>query len=224
MPGRWEMCLRRQIRIFAAMIAVLGLSACGAAVNEPIAHSGSAVVKGEQPSVVYAKIARLVRMCWFKPSAPVLSKHIFYAKAPADGGSASIIIFEKSSQKKRGLQAYSIEFNKRIKATQNRTDKQTVAVCLGSKTLCRCKPAGHRGMKAVSRSPKALVVPAPDHVRASARPWGVLANSTPTSRDGGLIGFSSCRRSTGCFHRRLRLETATERIKLFGRTRLERPS
>ena len=116
-----------------ALFAAVVLAGCGGSTTEPLAHSGSAVVKGEQPAAVYAKIARLARTCWFKPGDPVLSKHTFYAQAPADGGSAAITIFEKGTRDKRGQKAYEIEFNRRIKATQIETVNRRLPYALAQK-------------------------------------------------------------------------------------------
>ena len=127
------MGLRFVFMRLAISAMAMALAGCGASTTEPTAHSGSAIVKGEQPAAVYANIARLARNCWFKPGDPVLSRHTFYAKAPADGSSANIIIFEKAAQNRRGQKAYEIEFNRRIKATQIETVNRRLPYALAQK-------------------------------------------------------------------------------------------
>ncbi len=124
----------RGIRNCAAVICIaMALAACGASTTDPIAHTGSAVVIGQKPSEVYTKIARLVRMCWFKPSDPVLSKHVFHATAPADGTKAVISIYEADNNRSRGRRAYSIEIKRRLKATQIETENRLLSYALAQK-------------------------------------------------------------------------------------------
>lgn len=127
------MVLRSTCKCAVVMCFTVGVAACGASTTEPIAHSGSAVVMGEQPTEVYAKIARLVRACWFKPSDPVLSRHIFHADVPADGTGAVISIYEADTKRSRGRRAYSITFKRRLKATQIETENRLLAYALAQK-------------------------------------------------------------------------------------------
>lgn len=175
LSGRRKMCVRRAAIVFGVLSSAV-LAGCGSgATNEPLAHSGSAVVKGELPSEVYARIAKLVRVCWFKPTDPILSKHVFYAKAPADGTTASIIIFEASSQNKRGPKAYEIAFNRRIKATQIDTINRRLAYALAQKLSAdvnrwsqgnkTCESYSESGAQGIAPGSRTQISPAIDRAR-----------------------------------------------------------
>ena len=99
--------------------ALLALSGCGGAnsvgtsSDAGVSQSPTTIVKGQSPVQLYSVIAQRIRACWFNPRDPVLTKHVFRAKAGAGGTSGSvtaIVIHERTKEQKRGLKAFSINF------------------------------------------------------------------------------------------------------------------
>lgn len=139
--------------------------------TEPAALSSSTTVIGERPSELYARIAKLVRSCWLNPTDPVLKHHVFYAKAPADGTSAVIMIYETNSQNTRDARAFTITFSRRIKGTQIDVENRRLPYVLaqklsadvnrwsqGSKT---CQAASDERGSGVRPTPNVKTVPSP---------------------------------------------------------------
>lgn len=106
----------------AALAAVGVLSACGSAGGDaPVSQGPVTIVKGGSPVQLYSHIARQVRACWLNPVNPVLTKHVFRAEAPAGGpgrGGAMIEIHEQTKDLKRGLKAFTIDFQPRRDGTR----------------------------------------------------------------------------------------------------------
>lgn len=61
------------------------------------------------PVKVYSQVAKGANQCWFKRRKPVLKGYIFHASAASDRSHAVITIHEIGPDKKRGMNAFSIE-------------------------------------------------------------------------------------------------------------------
>jgi hypothetical protein len=61
------------------------------------------------PIAVYTQLAQEIRACWFTPGTTQLTKHGFHAEvSPNDADHATIIIYEKDPEGRRGVQAFRI--------------------------------------------------------------------------------------------------------------------
>jgi len=123
---------------WVAAVAVLGvLGACGSGGGEaPVSQGPVTIVKGSNPAQLYSHIAKQVRACWLNPRNPVLTKHVFRAEAGAGGprGSATNIeIHEQTKDLKRGLKAFSIDFQPRRDGTQIIARNHRLPYALGQK-------------------------------------------------------------------------------------------
>lgn len=84
----------------------------------------------DKPVAVYTQLAQQIRACWLTPGAPKLVDHGFHAEVGAtDADEASIIIYKKDANGKRGLQAFRILINgtltgSAVKAENRRLDKK----------------------------------------------------------------------------------------------------
>ena len=125
--------------IFAAACI---LSSCGATSSgsgsAPIAQGPTTIVKGSTPVQLYSHIARQVRGCWFNPSSPVLTKHVFRGEAGAatTGAKATrIVIYDETPDRKRGLKAFSIDFEPVRGGTKINSQNQRLPYALGQKLV-----------------------------------------------------------------------------------------
>lgn len=64
------------------------------------------------PVAVYTDVAQQIRACWFTPGASKLTNHGFHAEvASGEANNATIIIYEKAADGKRGLQAFRVSID-----------------------------------------------------------------------------------------------------------------
>ncbi len=121
--------MARVIKRVMALAAVGLLAGCGATggggigsgAQAPVSQGPVTIVKGSSPVQLYSHIARQVRACWLSTRNPVLPKHVFRAKAGAGGASGretKIEIHEQTPDLKRGLKAFTIDFQPRRGGTQ----------------------------------------------------------------------------------------------------------
>ncbi len=68
----------------------------------------------DPPITVYTQLAQQIRACWFKPAAPKLTNHGFHADVAPGSTSATIIIYQKDPNGKRGLQAFRISIDSNL--------------------------------------------------------------------------------------------------------------
>lgn len=134
------MKLLRMAAIFAAACA---LSACGAtgsggSRDTPVSQGPTTIVKGSTPVQLYSHVARQVRGCWFNPTAPVLTKHVFRAEAGAASAGAkttNIVIYDQAPDRKLGLKAFSIDFEPVGGGTKINAQNQRLPYALGQKLV-----------------------------------------------------------------------------------------
>ena len=75
---------------------------------------GFGITAPGKPVDVYTRLARLAKLCWMSPPAPLTLGYLFTAEVAPEsrGGSGSIVIFEKNTslgiKGDRGLVAYSM--------------------------------------------------------------------------------------------------------------------
>lgn len=63
-----------------------------------------------KPVAVYTKLAKQIHACWLNPAAPKLKDHSFHAEVGSGNAQdASITLFKKNEDGRRGLQAFRIE-------------------------------------------------------------------------------------------------------------------
>ena len=132
----------RVIQMAAAAACVSTLGACSAVGSggrdAPVSQGPAIVVTGTTPVQLYSHIARQVRACWFDPASPVLTKHVFRAEAPAGGpagGSPKIEIHEQTQDRKRGLKAFTIDFQPRRDGTGIAAQNLRLPYTLGQKMV-----------------------------------------------------------------------------------------
>lgn len=118
------------------------LSSCGATGSgsggAPVSRGPTTIVKGSTPVQLYSHIARQVRGCWFNPSSPVLTKHVFRGEAGAatTGANATrIIIYDETPDRRRGLKAFSIDFEPVRGGTKINVKNQRLPYALGQKLV-----------------------------------------------------------------------------------------
>ena len=130
-----------RVLLKVAVFAALGvLSACGSTSggNAPVSQGPTTIVKDRTPEQLYSNIARQVRGCWLDPADPVLTRHVFGAKASAGapgGGAARIEILERTSDLKPGRKAFTIDFQPRSDGTQIVAQNLRLPYTLGQKML-----------------------------------------------------------------------------------------
>jgi hypothetical protein len=107
----------------AGACAPSGLPSLPSAINAPPAANaeGSApaiettIIVPGTPTDVYALVAHGALRCWLGPDGPLHATHVFdaEAKAPADGGTAQIVIHERdpTMRDQRGTQAFRVSFD-----------------------------------------------------------------------------------------------------------------
>ena len=129
----------RAVLIVGAMCVLAACGATGSGSQVPVSKGPTTVVKGNTPVQLYSHIARQVHTCWLNPSDPVLTRHVFRAEAPAGGGrggqAASIVIHDKTRDKKLGLKAFSIDFRPVRDGTQIVTQNHNLPYALGQKLV-----------------------------------------------------------------------------------------
>lgn len=120
------------ITLCGALLAGCG----GVTATAPQSHGQTSVLTGTAPAQAYALVARQIKACWFNPTNPVLTRHIFRADAPAGGGATSqtnVVIYDKTPDGKRGLKTYSVLFEKRNKDTVVKTQNHKLPYALAQK-------------------------------------------------------------------------------------------
>lgn len=136
--------MARVVQTAVALGAVCALAACGstggggsAGGGQPTVSQGPVtIVKGSTPVQLYVHIAKQVRACWLNPRNPVLTKHVFRAEAGAggpSGGATNIVIHEQTKDLKRGLKAFTIDFQPRRDGTQIIAQNHKLSYALGQK-------------------------------------------------------------------------------------------
>lgn len=121
--------MARAIISVVALAAAGALAGCGSTggggaaggATAPVSKGPVTIVKGRTPVQLYSHIARQVRACWLSPQNPVLPKHVFRARAGAGGASGvvtKIEIHRQTRDLKRGLKAFTIDFQPRRNGTQ----------------------------------------------------------------------------------------------------------
>ncbi len=126
----------------ALIAAAFVLSSCGATGSGggggTVSQGPTTIVKGNTPVQLYSHIARQVRGCWFNPSSPVLTKHVFRGEAGAatTGANATrIVVHERTPDGKRGLKAFSIDFEPVRGGTKINAQNQRLPYALGQKLV-----------------------------------------------------------------------------------------
>ena len=127
----------------AMFAATCALTACGATGSggsrgAAVSQGPTTIVKGSTPVQLYSHVARQVRGCWFNPSAPVLTKHVFRAEAGAASTGANatkIVIYDKAPNRKLGLKAFSIDFKPVGGGTKISAENQRLPYALGQKLV-----------------------------------------------------------------------------------------
>ncbi len=131
----------RVVHRAVALAAVCTLAACGSTGGggqAPVSQGPVTIVKGSTPVQLYSHIAKQVRACWLNPSNPVLTKHVFRAEAGAGGPSGqatNIEIHEQTRDLKRGLKAFTIDFQPRRDGTQIIAQNHKLPYALGQKLV-----------------------------------------------------------------------------------------
>ncbi len=113
-----------------AAAAVVAVGGCRSTTNVPIARGPVTTVAGS-PAEVYSRVARQIRACWFKPSDPVLTKHVFRAEAAPDGSTTNLAIHEQTPEGRRGLKAFSVAFEPRGRNTSVTAQNHRMPYALG---------------------------------------------------------------------------------------------
>lgn len=131
------------LQITAAFAAACMLSACGATGSSgsrgrPVSQGPTTIVKGSTPVQLYSHIARQVRSCWFNPTDPVLTKHVFRAEAGAASAGAKttkVVIYDQAPNRKLGLKAFSIDFDPVAGGTRINAENHRLPYALGQKMV-----------------------------------------------------------------------------------------
>lgn len=134
--------MMKTLRPAALIAAAIALSACGATSGAggggTVSRGPTTIVKGDTPVQLYSHIARQVRACWFNPSSPVLTKHVFRGEAGAATTGAKvtkIVIYDETPDRKRGLKAFSIDFEPVRGGTKINAENQRLPYALGQKLV-----------------------------------------------------------------------------------------
>ena len=113
----------------APLIALPDLSDVSAFASAPT--EPSIITQWEQKPVgVYTVLARQIYTCWLNAATPKLHNHGLHAEvASGDAAKATIIIYQKSKDGRRGLQAFRIEIHgglsgSRVEAKNRRLEKE----------------------------------------------------------------------------------------------------
>ena len=122
----------------AALAAVGVLGACGSGGGDaPVSQGPVMIVKGSNPTQLFSHISKQIRTCWLNPRDPVLTKHVFRAEAAASttGGVTKIIISETAGDQKRGLKAFTIDFNQLSDGTRINAQNHRLQYGLSQKLI-----------------------------------------------------------------------------------------
>lgn len=127
----------------AAVLLLLAapLAGCGApsaGTGQTVSQGPTTIVPDRSPIQLYTDIARNVNACWLNPGRPVLTNHESRADAPAQGierGSATLAIYERTSDGQRGLKVFSIAFEPRGKGTVINSENHKLPYPLGQKLI-----------------------------------------------------------------------------------------
>lgn len=128
--------MRELLSLCSAVIAAGVLAGCGASSTVPSSSGQTSVLPGVSPAQAYTTVARQIRACWFNPTDPVLTRHVFRAEAGAGGPQVpetNVVIYDRTPDGKRGLKAYSVAFEKRGKGTVVNTANHRLPYALGQK-------------------------------------------------------------------------------------------
>lgn len=128
--------MRPALNVSVFVLASLAVSACGGSVSTTSSHGQTSVLPGTSPVQAYTQVARQIKGCWFKPSDPVLPRHVFRAEAPADGpqaGQTVVVIYDRAPDGRLGLKAYTVSFLKRGKGTVVTTQNHKLPYALAQK-------------------------------------------------------------------------------------------
>lgn len=104
----------RGIAAIAGMgLAALLQSGCAAQTDSDVAaftFFGSPRTAPGRPVDVYTRVARGLKACWFTPGQPLYEGYLFAAdvKPESKGGGATILIYEETLDKRRGLRAFAM--------------------------------------------------------------------------------------------------------------------
>ncbi len=121
-----------------AVTALCGalLTACGSTAPAPSNHGQTSILPGTSPAQAYAMVGRQIKACWFNPTNPVLTRHVFRADAPAGraaNAQTNIVIYDRTPDGKRGLKTYSVLFEARSKGTVVTTANHKLPYALAQK-------------------------------------------------------------------------------------------
>lgn len=128
--------MRESIGFFSAAIVAGLVAGCGASSTVPSSSGQTSILPGVSPAQAYTMVARQIKACWFNPTDPVLTRHVFRAEAGAGGAQGSetnVVIYDRTPDGRRGLKAYSVAFEKRGKGTVVNTANHRLAYALGQK-------------------------------------------------------------------------------------------
>ncbi len=128
--------MRALTSICIAVFATGSLAGCGASPTAPAASGQTSVLPGVSPAQAYTTVARQIKACWFNPTDPVLTRHVFRAEAGAGSSPNSqtnVVIYDRTPDGKRGLKAYSVSFEQRGKGTVVDTANHRLPYALGQK-------------------------------------------------------------------------------------------
>lgn len=121
-------------------LAALAASACGSSTVStgsgpgPAGHGQTSILPNTTPAQAYTMVARQIKACWFKPSDPVLTKHIFRAESPPGrNATTTVVIYGTGPDGRRGLKSYTIDFEPRSKGTLVKTANLKLPYALAQK-------------------------------------------------------------------------------------------
>jgi len=133
--------MAKAFQMAALIAAAWSLSACGTSGGSgsaPVSQGPKTTVTGTTAVQVYSHLARQVRTCWFNPSAPVLTKHVFRGEAAANTTGAKvtkIAIYDQAPDRKRGLKAFTIDIQPERNGAQIIAQNQRLPYALGQKLV-----------------------------------------------------------------------------------------
>lgn len=128
--------MRKSISLVSAAVVAGLVTGCGASSGPPSSSGQTSILPGVSPAQAYTMVARQIKACWFNPTDPVLTSHVFRAEAGAGSAQAAqtnVVIYDRTPDGKRGLKAYSVAFEQRGKGTVVNTANHRLAYALGQK-------------------------------------------------------------------------------------------
>ncbi len=133
--------MAKALQAAALIAAAWSLSACGTSGGSgsaPVSQGPKTTVTGTTAVQVYSHLAKQVRACWFNPSSPVLTKHVFRGEAGANTTGAKvtkIAIYDQAPDRKRGLKAFTIDIQPERNGAQIIAQNQRLPYALGQKLV-----------------------------------------------------------------------------------------